>query len=291
LSGTGIGGQRLAGQGYGVESVRKAVRVLRALADDASGVGVSALARELSIGKASTFRLLHTLAELGLVQQDDETRRYRLGPELVVLGQAAAEAVDFRRTARAVMQQLSGAVGMPSYLNVAGGRDVVCLEHVPSLARIDLYGKAGHTMPFHACPSGLVLLAFGPDERVARAVDLGLVRYGRNTITNQRKLRATLNEVRLQGFAVGVDDLEDGVTSVAAPIRDVNGSVVGALGLAGFSHLFEGRVDEIAAAVVEASAAISAGGRRLSGESAGSLRRAEAVAGMQGGEGQREVGL
>jgi DNA-binding IclR family transcriptional regulator len=258
--------------GYGVESVRRAVRVLQALASVPGGAGVTDLARELSLGKASTFRVLHTLIELGLVRQDGETRRYRLGPELVVLGQAAAEAVDFRRTARPVMEQLSGTVRMPSYLNVPGAQDVVCLEHVPSLAGIDLYGKAGHTMPYHACPSGLVLLAFGSQERLARAAELGLRRYAKNTITSQRRLRATLREARLKEYVVGVDDLEDGVTSVAAPIRDVQGTVVGALGVAGFSHMFDGRLDEVVAAVRHAAAAISAGGSRRSSARTGSRR-------------------
>jgi DNA-binding IclR family transcriptional regulator len=257
MSTTAAEAQDAGRHGYAVESVRKAVSVLRALASEPGGAGVSELARELALGKASAFRILQTLAALGLVRQDSDTRRYRLGPELVVLGQAAAEAVDFRRAARPLMEQLTRAVGLPSYLNVPGTQDVVCLEHVPSLARIDLYGKSGHTMPYHACPSGLVLLAFGSEERLARAVEIGLRRYGAGTITNQRRLRAKLRDVRAKGYAVGVDDLEDGVTSVAAPIRDVGGSVVGALGLAGFSHLFEGRLDEMIAAVTQAAAAIS----------------------------------
>jgi DNA-binding IclR family transcriptional regulator len=249
---------------YEIESVAKAVRVLRALAERDGGTGVSDLARDLGIGKASTFRLLHTLKELGLVSQDAATKRYGLGPELVVLGQAASEAVDFRRVARPLMQQLTAHAGMPSYLNVPGARDVVCLEHVPSLAGIDLYGRAGHTMPYHACPSGLVLLAFGPDDRLERAVSLGLRRYARKTITNRRRLLATLREVRSRGYASATDDLEDGVTSVAAPICDVQGTVVGALGLAGFSHLFEGRLEGLIEHVEQTAAEISAGGRRPS---------------------------
>jgi DNA-binding IclR family transcriptional regulator len=274
--------------GYGIESVRKAVRLLQALARGDGGVGVSALARELSVGKATAFRLLQTLMELGLVQQDGETRRYRLGPELVVLGQAASEAVDFRRSARPVMERLSEQAGMPSYLNVPGARDVVCLEHVPSLAGIDLYGKAGHTMPYHACPSGLVLLAFGPADRLERAIDLGLARYARNTITSQRRLRATLRDVSAQGYAIGVDDLEDGVTSAAAPIRDLQGAVIGALGLAGFSHLWEGRQEALIASVRRAGDEISAVGRpRVARGTAGSV----AAIAVQKREGLEEVGL
>jgi IclR family transcriptional regulator, KDG regulon repressor len=247
---------------YEIDSVTRAVRVLQALADGNGGRGVSELGRGLGLGKASVFRTLRTLSELGLVQQDAATRQYRLGPELIPLGQAAAEATDLRAAARPVMERLSRETGMPCYLNVAGNQDVVCLEHVRSLAQIDLYGQAGHTMPYHACPSGLVLLAFGPPERLARALSLGLKRYARNTIVGRRALRETLAEVRRRGHAFGVDDLEDGVTSTSAPICDVHGAVVAALGLAGFSHMFKGRREAMIAAVETAAAEISTARRR-----------------------------
>jgi DNA-binding IclR family transcriptional regulator len=251
--------------GYEIDAVRKAVRVLEGLANANGGTGVSELARDLGLGKASVFRLLHTLAELGLVEQDSGTRKYRLGPELIVLGQAASESIDLRRAARPRMERLTAATGMPAYLNVPGSRDVVCLEHVPSLSRIDLYGRAGHTMPYHACPSGLVLLAFGPSDRLERALRSGLPRYGRNTIVSRRALKGALEKVRLHGYAFGIDDLEDGVTSVAAPICDVHGAVIGALGLAGFSHMFGDRREFMIAAVEEAAADVSSGRRRPSG--------------------------
>lgn len=247
---------------YEIDAVRRAVRVLQALADADGGVGVSELGRGLGIGKASVFRLLRTLTELGLVQQDSETRLYRLGPGLIPLGQAASEAIDLRSAARPAMERLTSGTGMPTYLNVPGSRDVVCLEHVRSLSQIDLYGQAGHTMPYHACPSGLVLLAFGPSDRLERALSLGLSRYGRNTIVSRRALRAALADVRSHGYAFGTDDLEDGVTSVAAPICDHHGDVVGALGLAGFSHMFESRRESLIAAVEQAAAEVSTGRRR-----------------------------
>jgi len=247
---------------YEIDSVTRAVRVLQALADGSGGRGVSELGRGLGLGKASVFRVLRTLSELGLVQQDVETRQYRLGPELIPLGQAAAEATDLRGVARPVMEHLSRDTRMPCYLNVPGDRDVVCLEHVQSLAQIDLYGRAGHTMPYHACPSGLVLLAFGPPERLERVLRLGLRRYGRGTIVGRRAMRAALVEIRARGYAFGIDDLEDGVTSVAAPICDVHGAVVAALGLAGFSHMFDGRQEAMIAAVEAAAMQISTARRR-----------------------------
>lgn len=243
---------------YGVNAVRRAVLVLRALARSSEGRGVSDLGRDLGLGKATVFRVLQTLVDEGLVRFDDATKRYGLGPELIVLGQAASDATDIRSEARPVMERLSEQTGLPSYLNVAGTHEVVCLEHVPSMGGINLYGAAGHTMPYHACPSGLVLLAHGPSERLERIGGRVLERFGSASIVSSVELAAELARVRDQGYAVGVDDLEDGVTSIAAPIVDATTRVTASLGLAGFSHLFEGRMEELVAAVLRAAAEISA---------------------------------
>jgi IclR family KDG regulon transcriptional repressor len=246
---------------YEIDVLRKSVLVLRALAGNERGIGVSDLGRTLGIGKASVFRILHTLAEHGFVRQDPDTKAYALGPALIALGQAAADGIDFRREARPAMEELTADSGMPSYLNVPGALDVVCLEYVPSLAGINLYGREGLTMPYHACPSGLVLLAYGPPERLERVLADGLRRYATRTIVGKRALRAELERVRAQGYSLGIDDLEEGVTSIAAPVRDVAGRVVGSLGLAGFSHLFDGRTEELTLRVRESAAAISVAGR------------------------------
>lgn len=241
---------------YEITVVRRAALVLRTLARRGP-LGVSELSRELGLGKASVFRLLHTLSQEGLVRQDAATSQYQLGPELVILGQAAIESIDLRVHARPLMQRLSKKTGLPSYLNVAGAQDVVCLEHVPSMGGINLYGAAGHTMPYHACPSGLVLLAYGPPERVEQVCERGLDRYGSQTITETRRLLEALQATRDAGFASGIDDLEDGVSSVAAPITDAAGRVVASLGLAGFSHLFAKRFEQLVQAVRETASAIS----------------------------------
>lgn len=244
---------------YQITVVHRAALVLRALARRGP-LGVSELSRELDLGKATVFRLLQTLSQEGLVRQDSGTSQYSLGPELVVLGQAAMEAIDLRTHVRPLMERLSAQTGLPTYLNVAGALDVVCLEHVPSMGGINLYGAAGHTMPYHACPSGLVLLAFGPEERVERVLERGLPRYGSQTITEPRRLLEALAATRDAGFASGVDDLEDGVSSIAAPIRDAAGRVVASLGIAGFSHLFAKRFEELVVGVREAAGAASFSG-------------------------------
>jgi IclR family KDG regulon transcriptional repressor len=244
---------------YEIDAVTKTIRVLGALAGHERGLGVSELGRSLTLDKSSVFRILATLSKHGFVQQDSETRRYRLGPQLVVIGQAAFESFDLRREARPVMKRLTQATGMPTYLNVPGTTEVVCLEHIPNMGGINLYGRAGHTMPYHACPSGYVLLAFGPPERLEQVISRGMRRYASQTIVRPTALRRVVQQVRRQGYALGIDDLDEGVTSISVPVKNARGHVIGALGLAGFSQYFEGRLDELLERTFDAAQAISRG--------------------------------
>lgn len=242
---------------YEIDVIRKGVAVLRALRRADGEAGVTDLSRAVGLGKATTFRILYTLTLEGLVKQDPETKRYRLGPELIALGRAATDAYDLRREAKPIMEHLTAETGLPSYLNVAGASEVVCLDHRASLANIDLYGQAGRTLPYHACPSGLVLLAFGPPERVEQVIGRGLQRYASGTIVDADQLRAELERVRRIGYAAAVADLEESVSSISAPIRDHRGEVTAALGLAGFTAMLD-IADDLVSRVLRAADAISA---------------------------------
>ena len=218
--------------------MRRTVALLRVMAESPRDLGVSGLSKKLGIAGATAFRILYTLGLEGLVIQDNDTKRYRLGADLAALGHAAAERFDVRYEALPTMERLSSESGMSSYLNIAGSSEVVCIEHVASLGNIDLYGRVGRTMPFHACPSGFVLLAFGPPDLLTAL--LGII-----------------EGVRDRGYAYGESDLEDGVTSVSAPIRDHTGNVVAAIGLAGFSVMFSGHEQWLAEVLLDAAREIS----------------------------------
>lgn len=242
---------------YEVEAVQKAVAVLRELGGSDRELGAADLGRRIGLGRSSVFRLLYTLQLEGIVRQDPVTRRYRLGPELTVLGRAAADGFDLRREARPVMEELTATTNLPTFLNVAGTTEVICVEHVASLNTVELYGRAGQTLPYHACPSGYVLLAFGPPERLDAVLGGTLTRYASGT-PDVDGLRARVEEVRERGVAYGRDDLDEGVSSLAVPVRDGNGDTIGSLGLAGFSVTVDPRVSDLAASLTAAASAISA---------------------------------
>ena len=238
---------------YDVEGVRRAFAVLGQLAAHSDEIGAADVARSLDMSRSTAFRILVTLEGLGAVRQNPATRRYRLGPELIMLGRSASEQLDLRSEARPTMSRLAEAVRLPLYLNVRGPTSVICVEHVPSGVSIELYGQAGRSLPYHACPSGYVLLAFGDDELRARILDGPLPRYASGTPTTPTAVRRILGEVRERGVAYGKDDLDERVSSLAAPIFDADGRAVASLGLAGFSVDVEPRLGDLRATLRDAT--------------------------------------
>lgn len=243
---------------YDVEGVRKAFAVLGRLAVDDGELGAADIARSLDMSRSTAFRLLVTLEGLGAVRQNRATRRYRLGPELIALGRSASQQLDLRVEARPTMAVLADSTGLPVFLNVRGTTSAICVEHVPSRESIELYGQAGLLLPYHACPSGYVLLAFGPDELLDRVLGAPLQRYASGTPTTAGELRRIVAGVRERGIAFARDDLDERVSSLAAPIFEAGNRAVAALGLAGFTVDVEPRPDELTAALLDATAEISA---------------------------------
>lgn len=243
--------------GYEIEGVRKAFTALRVIAASPRPIGITEISRSLGVSKATAFRLMHTLALEGMAKKDPQTKCYRLGPDLAHLGHAATQAFDLRREAIPVMEALTSQLGLPTFLNVPGSREVVCIEHVASLSNLDLYGRAGRTMPYHACPSGYVLLSWGSAELVQQVIAGPLQPYAASTPREPGELLAILEQTRQQGYAYGSADLEDGVSSLAAPIHGPHGTVIASLGIAGFSVMIDERLDELARELTDAASRVS----------------------------------
>jgi DNA-binding IclR family transcriptional regulator len=243
--------------GYEVEGVRKAFTALRLLAASPRPLGITEISRSLGVSKATAFRLMHTLAMEGMAKKDPQTKCYRLGPDLAHLGHAATQAFDLRREAIPVMEALTSQLGLPTFLNVPGSREVVCIEHVASLSNLDLYGRAGRTMPYHACPSGYVLLSWAAPELIEQVMSGPLPSLAANTPAKPKQLQDILHQTRIRGFAHGCADLEDGVSSLAAPIHGPQGTVIASLGIAGFSVMIDDRLDDLGRELKAAAGRIS----------------------------------
>jgi len=242
----------------GLHSVRNAARVLKQFSYQERQLGVSELARRLGLGKSTAHRLVSTLTEEHLLEQDPETGKYRLG--LAVYDLVAAVSMHFPMHEAAVppMAQLRNVTGETVQLAVLDGREVVYTERLDSPHTLRLFMEVGRRNWAHCTGTGKCLLAYLPERQLERLLDgWELKAHTPFTITDHDLLKKELKEVHHRGWAQNLNEYEEGALSVAAPVRDATGHVVAAMSVAGPATRMDPVMDQTIRAIVEAAATAS----------------------------------
>jgi DNA-binding IclR family transcriptional regulator len=218
--------------GGNLQSVRRALRALELISEHGE-LGVTELGRKLDVHKATASRLIATLAERGFVERDPISEKYRLGFGLISLAGAAVGGNDLVRAARPILDDLAERTRETVNLGVLSGESVVYIDQVTGTRSIVSVSWVGQRTPLHCTSNGKVLLAYATDAEWERMLASPLTRLTSRTITDLRKLRAQLAEVRARGYAQTLEELEEGLNAVAAPVRGMSGDVVAALSVSG----------------------------------------------------------
>ena len=189
-----------------IEASSRAVAILDALAD-AGEIGTNELARRTGLPASTVSRQLGTLAAAGLVEQDGESGRYRLGIHVVRLANAVLARLDVRRIARPHLEELVRITGETATLHVPGEEDAVTVDFVPSAHFIQHVTQLGRPSIAHATSAGKVMLAF-----TDRPLPRGPLRaYTPRTITSAKALSVEIERVRAQGYAEAFEEREPGL--------------------------------------------------------------------------------
>jgi IclR family acetate operon transcriptional repressor len=225
-----------------IEASQRAVAILDALAE-AGEVGTNELGRLTGLPASTVSRQLGTLAAAGLVEQDVDSGRYRLGIKVVRLANAVLARLDVRRIARPHLEELVRITGETATLHVPGEDDAVTVDVVPSAHYIQHVTQLGRPSIAHASSAGKVMLAFA-----GRPLPTGPLRaYTPRTITTRAALAAEIERVRRDGYAEAFEEREPGLAAVAAPVWSSTGALAAIVALQGPTSRF-GRA-ELRAAV------------------------------------------
>lgn len=245
--------------GASLQSVERAITILKSFSLQKPERGVSELSRELGLHKSTVSRLMRTLEHGGLLARNPDTERYRLGVDLIGLASQVVSYMDVREVARPLLRELAEACQETVNLSVLDGGRVVNLEQfVPQSRRIRNVGRVGRRMYVHCTAAGKVFLAYRSPDIVDRLLSRPLARFTPRTVTDPEKLRAEADKVRRQGYAIVQEELEEGLNVVAAPVRDHTGQVVAAVSVAGpVFRVTSDLLPELARQVVEVSSEIS----------------------------------
>ncbi len=216
-----------------LSSVATAIRLLKAFSEDEVEIGISALARRLGLAKSTVHRLAVTLVSEGLLEQDRETARYQLGIALFRLGALVRRRMTVSNEARPFLYDLRETVNESVHLAILDETEIMYVYNLESTHAIRMRSDIGVRKPAYCTAEGQAILAFAPDETVARVIASGLAARTPKTITSPEKFGKELALTRQRGCAIEDEESEVGMVSIAAPIRDDGGDVVAAVGIAG----------------------------------------------------------
>ena len=236
-----------------IQALAKGLKILNLLEHSRNGMGTTEIAKQLSIDKSSASRLLHTLANYGFVEQDDDSARYRLGPQLLTLGQQLLNRITLRDHARPYLHALVDKTGECAHLAIQAQRQALYIDQVESTAALRVESEIGTLSPLHCTALGKVMLAFAdcrpPDE---------LRPFTHRTVTDASMLKAQLTQTAKRGYAIDDEEYNYGVRCVAAPVYDHRGALVGAIGISGpAGRVSLERIDEFGRVIKETAAALS----------------------------------
>lgn len=215
----------------GVQSVERALAILEILAH-AGEAGVTAIANEIGVHKSTAFRLVSALEQAGLVEQAGDRGKYRLGMGILRLAGATTARLDVVQEARPICRRLATSTGETVNIAVLAEGTAFYLDQAAGSSSLQAHNWVGQHIPLHATSNGKVLLAGLPDEELTRTLG-ALPAHTEATITTRKRLLNELARVRAAGYAVAVDELEIGLTAVAAPIRNVHGEIIASLSVSG----------------------------------------------------------
>lgn len=215
-----------------VNSVEHAIRLVELLAVSENGLGVSQMAHSLDLPRATVYRLLKTLAQREWVIQEDKTYRlsFRLAGLFHGVGAGAGAALAERMTP--LLHRLVDKTGETAHFAALDGDRVVYLAKVDSPHPIRMFSEIGWRGPLHASGAGKVLLAGTDAAFLSRICDQGLERFTPQTIVEKEKLEEALLQIREQGYALDAEELIDGLTCIAVPVRSGT-KILGALSISG----------------------------------------------------------
>lgn len=238
--------KKTSNSGYNAPLIYKTFSLLEEVAANQSNLGVSDLSRRLNISKSTIFGITQALADLGALRQDPVTKKFRLGPTLVKLGNQALSGVNLRAVAKPFMIELSQMYQETVFLGTFDeqyGSTIV--DKADSPAKLKITSPIGTRLPMFAGVTGKVFMSLQREPNLKMLLkEKELPRFTENTITDVDAYMKELDQVRRQGYATDFEEYLRGVNAIGIPLVDPWGRLAGALWMVGFSHSFSGEILE-----------------------------------------------
>ena len=216
-----------------VESVERGLNVFSFIVNSKKAVGITQISKALHLSIGSVQRVTYTLQKLGYLRKDEDIQKYSIGNNGLVLGLGIVKGLDLKRIAYPYLKELSAEINETVNLAVLDGIQIVYIDRVKTGQIININLNIGSKLPVYCTSMGKSLLAFLPNDELLELLNKITLRpITPHTITTKARLLKELEKVKERGFSVNDKELDIGLRSVAAPVRNEYGTVVAAVNIA-----------------------------------------------------------
>ncbi len=213
-----------------VKSVEKCMNILDLFLELESDLSIQQFYSYLNLPKPTIHRILGAMEKCGYIVQDPESKKYFLGTKFFYLGSLVSKKFQVEGNSHHVMQQIRDASGETVHLNIISEDQRVCIKIIESVHPLQTISYVGQRSPLYAGSSAKVLLAFQGNKFIEGYLNrIPFAPITTQTNTDKETLLAQLQKIREQGYVITKGERIEGVTGIAAPIREQEGKVVAAL--------------------------------------------------------------
>ncbi|NPT45787.1 helix-turn-helix domain-containing protein [Paraburkholderia sp. 1N] len=220
-----------------VQSLLRGLKILDVLADVLEGsAGLGDIAQRSDLSPSTTHRLLTTLVECGYVGREVGTKGYVIGHRMIHFSSTVRKRTSgLRHRVRSHLEAITAETGETCNLVVLDGKNVVYIDQVEGTRALRMVPGVGSIFPAYTSASAKAVLAFQVDPMYLDAVfgTEPLVKYAAHTLTEKHEFECALRDVVCLGYAVESDELAEGASCIAAPIRGRDGVAIGAISIPG----------------------------------------------------------
>ena len=224
------------------KSLQKAMRIILHLGDNGPDLSLAQISSELALNRSTVHRLLAAMQKFHLIEQNALNEKYRLGLKFHELAARTVHTRSLQYEARPYLVELARRSNESVSLAVPGAGGVICLDRIDSPNSIlTVRTLIGERLPAHATAPAKAILAWLPHtEAYAVTFRYPPRRYTPLTVLRLRDFKNVLDLTRRRGYATEHEELEKGLSGLAAPILYKGGRVIAALGMAGPTLRFIG---------------------------------------------------
>jgi DNA-binding IclR family transcriptional regulator len=215
-----------------IQSISRGLTLLTVMAETTSPLSLTELSRKTKLSKSTIQRLTYTLETLEFLDRNQDTKKFRLGPQMTSIALSVVRNIDITRIALPYMQDTATDTGETVGIAILSEADVVYANFVKTTKIIVIDRKIGDRIPAYCSAAGKAILAFLPESLLESILQkMKWERFTPHTITNKKDLCRELERVRIRGFSTNKEEISLGAISVAAPVRNALGEVIAALNI------------------------------------------------------------